>query len=69
MQYAEEAATARKASRVSLHVWAENLVAISFYERSGYHRLRAIPDYYAPGSHAWLYSKQLTKASLPAIGA
>ena len=59
MEHAEREALARGATTITLHAWSENHPASAFYLRHGYRFAGAVPNYYAPGSHAWLYRKSL----------
>ena len=49
----------RGAARLRLEVRADNGAGIRLYERRGYTRFAAIPDYYEDGMEAWRYEKLL----------
>lgn len=59
MAVAEEALAKRGAKKIVLQTAIENATAISFYEKLGYQKGRLLKNYYAPGLHAFQYSKPL----------
>ena len=62
LRAAEAAAILAASSRMHLHVHTANLVAIAFYERSGYRRTALLPRFYrdvVDGGDAFLYERSL----------
>jgi ribosomal protein S18 acetylase RimI-like enzyme len=55
----EHAALARGCTRLRLEVRQDNAGAIRLYERLGYRRFGAYPDFYEDGADAWRYEKEL----------
>ncbi|KQO67123.1 MULTISPECIES: N-acetyltransferase [unclassified Methylobacterium] len=56
---AEADARSHGCARLRLEVRADNGAGIRLYERRGYTRFAAIPDYYEDGMEAWRYEKIL----------
>jgi ribosomal-protein-alanine N-acetyltransferase len=56
---AEQAARHRGSRRIYLEVRHGNTGAIRLYERRGYRRIGAIPEFYEDGEDAWRYQKDL----------
>jgi ribosomal-protein-alanine N-acetyltransferase len=63
MSETESRATAYGAQEIALHVFTGNTGAIHFYESLGYNRLRLAENFYAPGTHALVYTKKLDAKS------
>jgi ribosomal-protein-alanine N-acetyltransferase len=59
MREAEACALGAGVRQIQLHVFQGNEVAIRFYERLGYRRIRVRRGYYAAGLDAIVYSKDL----------
>lgn len=49
----------RGASQVYLEVEAENVRAISFYQKLGFQKLRVAKNYYSDGADAWIMQLEL----------
>ena len=60
MSATESRALAAGAHEIALHVFTGNTNAIQSYESLGYGRLRMAENFYAPGTHAHVYRKELT---------
>lgn len=60
---AEQGAAARGRETLALEVRADNAGAVALYERLGYERFGAIPDYYEDGETALRMRKALKNAS------
>jgi len=56
---AEQRALSAGAATMHLHVYTENLSAISFYQAAGYEQLLLTEDFYNTGLHAYAYLKSL----------
>ena len=53
---------ARRAGRrgLQLEVRQDNAAALALYERGGYRRVKALPDYYDDGTPGWRYRREWT---------
>ena len=59
MSFAEERARAKQSHQISLEVKASNTRAITLYQSLAYFEDKLLRDYYGPGSHAILFTKEL----------
>ena len=59
MAAAEKRALDRSCTVMHLEAAVENESALAFYARHGYTIMRTVPDYYAPGAHAYTMTKPL----------
>jgi ribosomal protein S18 acetylase RimI-like enzyme len=59
IEASEAAARQRRCRALRLEVRTDNVVAISLYERLGYHRIGSREKYYQDGADAWRYEKAL----------
>jgi ribosomal-protein-alanine N-acetyltransferase len=66
---AEDAARARGLHRLRLEARADNTAAIRLYERLGYNLIGRIPGYYADGTKAFRYERDLDSGKNRAISA
>jgi ribosomal protein S18 acetylase RimI-like enzyme len=61
---AEAAAKARGAEHLRLEVRSDNPSAIALYERRGYRRVGALPNYYEDGAEALRYQRRLRQSAV-----
>lgn len=61
MDHARERARARGASALALQVAVNNQLAMDFYERRGYAKIRLIKNYYGDNTDAWEMKLDLRK--------
>jgi ribosomal-protein-alanine N-acetyltransferase len=59
LQLAEKELRQAKCSTVRLETAVDNIAALSFYKRYGYHVIKTIPRYYSNGLNALLLEKDL----------
>ncbi len=63
---AEERLRSQGCGTIMLETAVDNLSALSFYKRHGYHVMKAVPRYYSNGVDALLLAKELFQPKLEA---